>query len=102
MGFQVGFDLHNIRVGGAYSEHRHRLEALGVNFEVKKIDVRGFDVIYSALEAAVHGNLFLAFLKVWLSFVSIFINLLIHIFNRQGTAPHLDVACLYRPVQRFR
>jgi hypothetical protein len=35
------------------------LEALGVNFDVNRYDVRGFDVIYSALEAymAVHGNL---------------------------------------------
>jgi hypothetical protein len=32
---------------------------MGGNFEVKKIDVRGFDAIYSVLEAykAVHGDL---------------------------------------------
>ncbi len=59
-------NLIQIRVDGAYSEHRDRLEALGVNFEVKKIDVRGFDVVGAALETykAVHGNLFLLFLKV--------------------------------------
>jgi hypothetical protein len=59
-------NLIQIRVDGAYSEHRDRLEALGVNFEVKKIDVRSFDVVCAALEAykAVHGNLFLLFLKV--------------------------------------
>jgi hypothetical protein len=58
-GLKLGLNLKSIRVDGAYSEHRDRLEALGVNFEVKKIDVRGFDVIYSALEAykSVHGNL---------------------------------------------
>ncbi len=41
-----------------YPEHRDRLVAMGVNFEVKKVTV-GFDVIYSALEAykAVNGNL---------------------------------------------
>jgi hypothetical protein len=50
-GFKLGLNLHNTRVGSAYSEHRDRLEAIGVNFEVKKIDVRGFDIFYSALEA---------------------------------------------------
>jgi hypothetical protein len=58
-GLKLGINLQSIRVDGAYSEHRDRLEALGVKFDVKKVDVRGFDVIYSALEAfkAVHGNL---------------------------------------------
>jgi hypothetical protein len=58
-GLKLGANLSQIRVDGAYSEHRDRLEALGVNFEVKVYDVRGFDVIYSALEAykSVHGNL---------------------------------------------
>jgi hypothetical protein len=58
-GLKLGRNLQCIRVRGDYSEHRDRLKALGVNFEVKKIDVRGFDVIYSALEAykAVHCDL---------------------------------------------
>jgi hypothetical protein len=58
-GLNLGRNLQFIRLEGYYSEHRDRLEALGVNFDVKKIDFRGFDVIYSALEAfkAVHGNL---------------------------------------------
>jgi hypothetical protein len=58
-GLKLGWNLQTIRLGGCYSEHRDRLEALGVNFDVNRYDVRGFDVIYSALEAymAVHGNL---------------------------------------------
>jgi hypothetical protein len=57
-GLKLGLNLKSIRVGGVYFEHRDRLEALGVDFEVKKINIRGFDVIYSALEAykSVHGN----------------------------------------------
>jgi hypothetical protein len=49
-GLKLGGNLCSFRVDGALSERRDRLEALGVNFEVKKIDVRGFDAIYSALE----------------------------------------------------
>ncbi len=62
-GLKLGVNLQFIRSEGYYSEHRGRLEALGVNFDVKKIDVRGFDVIYSALEAykTVHGNLLVPF-----------------------------------------
>jgi hypothetical protein len=58
-GLKLGTNLQFIRSKGYYFEHRDRLEALGVNFDVKNYDVRGFDVIYSALEAykAVHGNL---------------------------------------------
>jgi hypothetical protein len=58
-GLNLGVNLHHIRVNGVYSEHRDRLEALGVNFDVNRYDGRGFDVIYSALDAykAVHGNL---------------------------------------------
>ncbi len=68
---KLGVNLIQIRVYGSYFEHRDSSEALGVNFEVTKIDIRGFDVVYSALEAykAVHGYLFLACLKVWLPFV---------------------------------
>jgi hypothetical protein len=58
-GLKLGLNLQFIRSEGYYFGHKDRLEALGVNFDAKKIDVRGFDVIYSALEAykTVHGNL---------------------------------------------
>ncbi len=48
--------LKPIRHSGIFAEHREKLEALGVNFEVKH--QVGFDVIYSALVAfkSVHGH----------------------------------------------
>jgi hypothetical protein len=51
LSMKLGANFSQIRVYGFYFEQRDSSEALGVNFEVKKIDVRGFDVIYSALEA---------------------------------------------------
>jgi hypothetical protein len=58
-GLKLGINLLHIRVDGCYFDHRDRLEALGVSFEVNRYDVRGFDVVYSALEAykSVHGDL---------------------------------------------
>jgi hypothetical protein len=58
-GLKLGKNLQSIRSEGCYLEHRDRLEALGVNFDVKKVDVNRFGVIYSALDAykSVHGNL---------------------------------------------
>ncbi len=55
-GVKLGFDLENIRIRGIFSEHRDRLEALGVDFYVKRKP--GFDVIYSALVAykSVNGH----------------------------------------------
>ncbi len=46
-GLKLGGNLCSIRVDGACSERRDKLEALGVNFQVKKIDVRGFDAIFT-------------------------------------------------------
>jgi hypothetical protein len=51
LSMKLGANFSQIRVDGSYFEQSDSSEALGVNFEVKKIDVRGFDVIYSALEA---------------------------------------------------
>jgi hypothetical protein len=45
LGMKLGVNLIQIRVYGSYFEHRDSSEALGVNFEVKKIDVRGLSYI---------------------------------------------------------
>ncbi len=53
---KLGIGLYNIRCRGRFAEHRDRLVALGVDFEVKH--QVGFDVIYSALVAykSVNGH----------------------------------------------
>jgi hypothetical protein len=58
-GMRLGSIVHSIRSGGKYLKYKERLTALGFNFEVKPLDIRGFDIIYSALKAykAVHDNL---------------------------------------------
>ena len=55
----LGTVLHTIRIDGGFSEHKDRLIALGVDFNVKEINVVGFDVIHSALKVykEIHGNL---------------------------------------------
>jgi hypothetical protein len=59
LGMKLGSIVHNIRNRGDFLKYKERLTALGLNFEVKPLDIRGFDVIYSALEAykTIHGNL---------------------------------------------
>jgi Fe2+ transport system protein FeoA len=59
-GMKLGQNLMSIRCIGTFAEHRVKLEELGVNFEVEKIQHYDFLThIYPALEAykAVHGNL---------------------------------------------
>lgn len=58
-GMKLGISVKNIRIGGDYIQYKERLTALGLNYDVKPIDIRGFDVIYSALEVykTIHGNL---------------------------------------------
>ncbi len=55
-GVKLGNNLKNIRYRDAWSEHRERLEALGVSYEVKSL--LGFEVIFSALQSykALHGD----------------------------------------------
>jgi hypothetical protein len=55
MDFELECEIKQIRLNVLF------LITETVDMEVKKIDVRGFDVIYSALEAykAFHGNLLL-------------------------------------------
>jgi hypothetical protein len=59
-GMNLGSIVSNIRSRGDYSEHKAKLEELGVNFEVEKVQQWDFlTQIYPALEAykAVHGDL---------------------------------------------
>ena len=57
-GVKLGAALRDIRCRGAFAEHKDRLIALGVDFNVDEINVVGFDVIYSALKVykEIHGN----------------------------------------------
>ncbi len=56
-GMKLGYHLFNIRCKDTWSEHREKLGALGVNFEVKSQP--GFEVILSALQSykQIHGHL---------------------------------------------
>jgi Fe2+ transport system protein FeoA len=58
-GMKLGIIVHNIRSHGDFLKYRERLTALGFSYEIKPLDIRGFDVIYSAFEAykAVNGDL---------------------------------------------
>ena len=55
----LGKALLTIRYNGAFREHKDRLVALGVDFNVDKLNVVGFDVTYSALKVYkdIHGDL---------------------------------------------
>ncbi len=55
-GLKLGYTLYHIRSRGDFAQHRDKLEALGVDFNVSKYF--GFDVIYSALVAykSVNGH----------------------------------------------
>jgi hypothetical protein len=58
-GMKLGSIVHTIRNSDHHLKYKERLTALGFSYELKPLDIRGFDVIYSALEAYkfVHGNL---------------------------------------------
>ncbi len=78
----------------SYFEHRDSSEALGVNYEVKKMM---FVVSMSYIPHSRLTRVFMAICSLHvlrcgcLLYVSIFVDLLIHIFNRQDTAPHLPL-----------
>jgi hypothetical protein len=59
-GMNLGVKLYSVRNSGCFSEHRVKLEELGVNFEVEKVQQWDFLAqIFPALEAykSVHGDL---------------------------------------------
>ena len=55
----LGTAMHSVRVDSAFAQHKDRLIALGVDFNVDEYNVVGFDVIYSALKVYkdIHGDL---------------------------------------------
>ena len=58
-GMKLGYTVNCIRNNGYYAERRDQLEALGLDYNVKKIKNVSFDVIYSALVSFknVHSHL---------------------------------------------
>jgi hypothetical protein len=58
-GMKLGNVVSHIRVYRCHAQYKERLTALGFNYEIKPLDIRGFHTIYSALEAykTVHGDL---------------------------------------------